>query len=191
MAEYLVMLLRQYKIPVKQYVIYIGEGNVTMPTELTNENFFFRYNLIAISSIDYHIFLKSDNTEEKMFAILANFGKDKAEKVIKEIVTDIALAAKGSLERERLKNQLRVLSQLRTLMSTNREIMESVSSFFKEENDIFYQVGEKHGLEKGQTAFVKYLLAQTDFSDEKIAQVADVSVSFLEKIRASLSKYSE
>lgn len=73
--------------------------------------------------------------------------------------------------------------------------MESVSSFFKEENDIFYKVGEKRGMEKGmekgQTAFVKYLLTQTDFSDEKIGQVADVPVSFVQAVRASLAKSSE
>jgi predicted transposase/invertase (TIGR01784 family) len=191
MAEYLVMLLRMYKIPVKQYVIYIGEGTPTMPTTLVNENSYFNYNLITISAIDYHIFLRSDNPEEKMFAILADFGSDSAEMAITNIVTEITKSAKGDLERERRKKQLRILAQLRNLATVNIEVMERVSSFFKEENDIFYQVGEKRGLEKGKALFIKYLLTQTDYSSEKIAKEADVPVSFVENIRASLAKPSE
>jgi hypothetical protein len=144
------------------------------------------------------VFLHSDNAEEKMFAILANFGSEDAGTVIKKIVTNIIESTKGGLERERFKNQLRILAQLRNLVKANIDIMESISSFFKEENDIFYIVGEKRGvekgleqgfgqgLEKGQTLFVKNLLMQTDFNDEKIAQMADVTVSFVEKVKASL-----
>ncbi len=196
MAEYLIMLLRMYKIPVKQYMVYIGEGNATMPSELSHESLFFRYNLISISSIDYHIFLRSANPEEKIFAILANFGKEGAETAIKKIVTEIIQNTQGELERERRKKQLRVLAQLRNLAKANIDIMESVASFFKEENDIFYIVGEKRGIEKGrkeereekEVLFVKNLLAQTEFNDEKIAQVAGVTVAFVQRVKSSLTK---
>jgi hypothetical protein len=36
------------------------------------------------------------------------------------------------------------------LVTENIETMEPVSSFFKIEKDIFYQVGEKNGIEKGR-----------------------------------------
>ena len=184
MIEYLAMLLRMYRITVKQYVIYIGEAIVDMPTTLQNENSFFSYNLIAISSIDYHIFLRASNLEEKLFAILANFGNDSAEIVITKIVSDIIQTAKGDLERERLKNQLRILAQLRTLASTKLEIMEHVSTFFKEENDIFYKVG----FEKGKISVVKNLLESNRFTISEIANFAGVTEAFVENVRTGIQK---
>jgi len=58
------------------------------------------------------------------------------------------------------------------------------------------QRAEREGIEKGKEiketeknlAFVKSLLTQTDFSAQKIAQVADVTVSFVEEVKASFSK---
>jgi predicted transposase YdaD len=72
--------------------------------------------------------------------------------------------------------------------------MESVSTFFKEENDILYMVGERRGVEKGmekgvekgKIIEVKNLLTKTNFSLEEIAEIAEVAVSFVEKVKASL-----
>ncbi len=183
MAEYLVMLLRVYRLPVKQYVIYIGEGDAEMPTVLTNENSFFSYQLVAISSIDYKLFLNSANTEEKIFAILGSFGKDEPEKVIKRIFSEVVQNTPGELAKERRKNQLRILAQLRNFTMLNKDIMESVSTFFKEENDIYYKIG----FEKGKHEFVKYLLQHTDYSTEKIAEIAEVYPDTVERIKSSLN----
>jgi hypothetical protein len=92
------------------------------------------------------------------------------------------------------KNQLRILAQLRTLVSDKIEIMEHVSTFFKEENDIFYKVGEKRGFEKGsietsgkeKELFVNNLLSQTDFTTAKIAALAGVTEAFVKKIKKGL-----
>ncbi len=151
------------------------------------ENRIFHYELIAISSIDYRIFLRSKKPEEKMFAILANFGNENLVTVITEIAASIANSAKGDLEKERHKNQLHVLAQLRTLVSGKIEIMEHVSTFFKEENDIFYRVGEKRGSERTRleekVLFVKNLLNRTDHPIAEIASLADVTETFVKSIK--------
>ena len=66
MAEYYIMLLRRYELPVRQYVIYIGAGTPTMTDHIRSEPMNFKYQLIALSAIDYHLLLRSDNPEEKM-----------------------------------------------------------------------------------------------------------------------------
>ena len=49
------------------------------------------------------------------------------------------------------------------------------------------RIGRKEGMEKGieirNTAFVKTLLAETDFDDAKIARLASVSLAFVQKFR--------
>ena len=100
---------------VRQYVIYIGEGLASMRNELKLAKSYFCYELISFSSIDYRLFLRSDKLEEKMLALLGDFGKDNPQKVITAITRDVLQNTKGELEREQRKNQLRILAQLRTV----------------------------------------------------------------------------
>ena len=74
--------------------------------------------------------------------------------------------------------------------------MESVSTFFKEEDDVFYKKGQAIGEAKGRAigeargkaAVVENLLIKLGFSDEKAAEIAEVSVEFVKKVRASITK---
>jgi len=50
------------------------------------------------------------------------------------------------------------------------------------------QVGRKEAIKETKAIFVKSLLESTDFDDAKIASIADVTVAFVEKIKASISK---
>jgi len=62
--------------------------------------------------------------------------------------------------------------------------METITKFFKEENDFLYRKGE----EKKSHAVVENLLLSFGFTDEQAAKAADVSVDFVKKIRAGLKK---
>lgn len=53
MAEYYIFLLRRYQLPVRQYVIYLGEGLPRMKDHLLTEQMQYKYRLIALSGIDY------------------------------------------------------------------------------------------------------------------------------------------
>jgi hypothetical protein len=70
MLEYKSMLLRKFKLPVKQFVIYLGEGISKVPPLLTDDNLWYAYKIAPISMVDYHEFINSDNPEEIIFAIL-------------------------------------------------------------------------------------------------------------------------
>jgi hypothetical protein len=93
MAEYYIMLLRQYQLQVRQYVIYIGAGNPTMTDHIRSAPMNFKYQLIALSAVDYQLLLRSDNPEEKMLAILANFGSGDPERIIENIINQVMAVA--------------------------------------------------------------------------------------------------
>lgn len=69
-ADYCIMLMRRYRLPVRQYVIYLGEAQPSMPTVLHSERLTFSYDLVPISQAHYQLFLKSENPEVKMLGIL-------------------------------------------------------------------------------------------------------------------------
>jgi len=66
-----------------------------MATQINASRLTFNYQLIAISEIDYKIFLQSDKPEEKILALLANFGEDREEVALQNILKGVQESAKG------------------------------------------------------------------------------------------------
>ena len=194
MAEYYIMLLRKYELPVRQYVIYVGAGNSTMTDYIRSESMHFKYQLIALSAVDYHLLLRSDNPEEKMMAILGDFGDDNPRRVIENIVNQIVAVSKGEFSKLRHIRQLRILAQLRNLEAENISVMDDLTNFFTVEKDFLYirgqrdgmEKGMEKGIEKGKEVFVKKLLRHTDFTIAKIAELSEVTVAFVKKVKKSL-----
>lgn len=192
MAEYRVMLLRKYRLPVKQYVLFIGNGQATMSGSIDEEDFMFRYRLIALSQVDYKLFLQSGKPEEKMLAILADYGNDNDEKVLKAVLKQIQEATDSDFATGKYFNQLRVLAQLRNLPFKVNEMLDSINTFFKAEKDPFYKMGEEKGEEKGEAKksyeVVVNALEKFEYTDEQAASIAGVSIGFVKGVRQSLKK---
>jgi len=66
--------------------------------------------------------------------------------------------------------------------------MESVTKYFKEENDFLFKKGEVKGEVKKDIFFVKNLISESDWSDERIALISGVSVEFVKSVRETLKK---
>jgi predicted transposase/invertase (TIGR01784 family) len=186
MAEYFIMLLWRYALPVRQYVIYIGAGNPTMTDHIRSEPMNFKYQLIALSAVDYHLLLRSDNPEEKMLAILADFGKDDPGRIIENIVNQVITTSKGDFSKHRHIRQLRILAQLRNLEPESLQIMDSIANYITKEKDILYRLGEREGIERGKEAFVKNLLLNTNFPIAEIASLSNVTAAFVKKVKKNL-----
>ena len=190
MAEYYIMLLRRYELPVRQYVIYIGAGNPAMTDHIRSEPMNFKYQLIALSAVDYQLLLRSENPEEKILAILADFGDGDPNRIIENIVKQVVATSKGDFSKHRHIRQLRILAQLRNLQPESLKIMDSIANYISEEKDILYRRGEKKGIEKGmekgKETVVKNLLLKTDFTIAKIAALSDVTEAFVKKVKKTL-----
>jgi len=192
MAEYKVMLLRKYKLAVKQFVLFMGRGSPRMPTEINEADLQYRYRLTALSEVDYRVFLRSDKPEEKILGILANFEDDGAELALKNILIGVQASSAGDFAQSRYFKQLRILAQLRNLDIKFMEAMKSITKYFKEERDPLYRRGEAkgkaEGIEKNQELMIRNLIEQLNLSDEQIAGIAEVSVDFVKMIRIRIKK---
>jgi len=65
MAEYSIMLMRRYKLPLKQYVIYLKDNKPSMPVSINSGNHQYNFSLIRIAEANYQLFLKADDPEVK------------------------------------------------------------------------------------------------------------------------------
>ena len=196
MVEYWAMLFRRYRIPVRQYVIYIGEG---VPTRMKDDidfrpQIYFRYSLISLSTIDYHLLFRSDKPEVKLLSVLADLGKENPEEIIGAIAKQIIGLAPGDFDQNRYLQQLRIFAQFRNFITEILPSMDSIAKFIKEERDFLYIRGERKGLEKGREegieqgkeTFIRNLLLNTDFTVAQIAALGDVPEAFVEKVKETL-----
>ncbi len=179
MAEYYVMLARKYRLPIRQFVIYLGAKPSKMPTKIHSKWMVFQFPLVSLIELDFHIFLKSEKPEEVILSILANFNQETTEDALTQILHRIEETSETDFSLKRYFNQLRVLAQLRNLDYKLKNVMDSIAKYFKEERDVLYLRGQ----EKEQIKFVTNLLTQTDFDVEKIASIASVSVDFVKNIQ--------
>ncbi|AEI51367.1 hypothetical protein [Runella slithyformis] len=183
MGEYHFMLERKYKIPVKQFVIFLGSDKPTMPTELDRERIKFSFPLVSLSTLDYHIFLNSDKPEEIILGILANFQGENPESALKQILVRVKETTKGDFSLNRYFNQLRVLAQLRNLELNLKNAMDSIAEYIKEERDVLYLRGQ----EKEKAKFVIYLIREGNKTFEQIADIAETTVDFVKAVYQKLT----
>lgn len=188
MAEYHLMTYRKYRLPVEQFVIYIGPKTPRMPLFFVTERHRFEFRIIILQEIDYQLFLGSSNPEEIIFAILGNFKDDKPQNAIINIINRIHETTKTDFALKRYMVQLRVLSQIRKLEPITRKTMESIDKFFKIERDFLYKRGLEKGESKRNMAFTQSLVSETDFDDEKIARLVGVPLEMVREVRALLKK---
>jgi predicted transposase/invertase (TIGR01784 family) len=195
MAEYFIMLHRLYKIEVRQYVIYLGQGLSTMPTEFVQGKMNFRYELISLSCIDHRLLLSARDPKAKILAILGDFGSKPPQQVVNDIAKQVFESSEGDFAEKRHIKQLRVLMKLRNLDLENLHEMDSLAPYLTPERDFLYKIGERKGmeagLEKGETkkatSLVKNLLRKTDFTVAQIAELVDVSQYFVRKVKRSIT----
>lgn len=183
MGEYYFMLERKYKLPIKQFVIFLGTGTPTMPTNLDREMLKFKFPIVALSELDYHIFLNSDKPEEIILGILANFKGENPENALKQILVRVKETTKGEFSLHRYFNQLRVLAQLRNLELNLKNAMDSIAEYIKEERDVLFLRGQ----ERTEERIVKNLLSKMSLTFEQIADVAGVTVDFVKSVKEKLS----
>jgi hypothetical protein len=196
MLVYRALFTERYQLPMRQFVIYLGEGECTMPNELVLENLDFRYSVIAINTIDYEIFVNSNAPEEIILAILADFkGEDKA-LTIQKILKNLKDKTKNQQKLDKFIFQLEILSNLRNLQLSVTTQITKMSLNYDITKDIRYQQGIGTGIEQGieqgiekhayQTALL--LLALGKLSLEEIALSISMPITFVEKCKAEMER---
>ncbi|AYQ32050.1 hypothetical protein [Runella sp. SP2] len=185
MLDYKAMLIRKYRLPIYQYVIFLGKGQPKMETHLTDVGLAFEYNLLAINSVDYKIFLKSNRPEEIVLSVLANFGQETSESALKDIISRLEETTSGDLALKRYFKQLRILAQLRKLEQKLKNIvMDSIAKYIDEKRDVAFLIGQ----EKTEERIVRNLLSKMSLTLEQIADIAGVSVGFVKSVQRQLTE---
>ncbi len=190
----------EYKLEIIQYLIYLGKGKLTMPTEINHENLKFRYNVIIMNEIDVELFLNSDNPHEVILAILCKYERKDAPKIIKQILEKLKAKVQNQNELQEFVTDLEILSGLRKLQSETKKQVQKMPIIYDLTKDIRFKEGVEVGIEKGMEKGIEkgeYKKARTGtilllknglLSVVTIAEVLDVRLDFVLKIQEELEK---
>jgi hypothetical protein len=197
-AEYKAILQRKYQLPVRQFLIYLGNQPVTMQTQLPEQQHITGFELWNIQEYRYENLVWSDVPEEILLAILGDFHGEAPEKVILQIVNRLEQIVAGKLELQKFIRQLNILSGLRKLQEETTKITEDMTVEFEYdlEKDIFYKRGLQEGIEEGweegrealQRSVITNMLQSGILTIEQIADFSGASVEMVQAIQAELDR---
>ncbi len=191
MLDYCTLLICQYELPVKQFVVFVGKGKPNMKTGIEYADLKFNYALINLVDIDYETFIHSDEPEEIILAVLSNFKGRDSVLVIQEILENLHQHVKNSRTLRKHLIQLEILSNLRDLQPQTVKQIEAMPLTYDITTDVRYQQGIEQGIEQGISAatrqMVARLLEKGVLALKDVAEVANVSIDYVIKVQNELT----
>ena len=173
MLMYAAFLYNEYVMPVKQVVLYLGENKTANEAYLGY--FDYNYKVIYIKEIPYESFL--NDSENLVFAILADFGEDNLKTVLKNIFKVASKYFTNNKNFAELAENIEKLGKLRELENEINILIPTIMPFDIDFRDT--PTWRKAQLEE------KFATAKAMLIDKMpIAQIAKFTGLTLEQIQA-------
>ncbi len=202
-AEYHGVWIKKYNLPVFHFVVYLGERNPGMLTELETELVFTGFKLLDFTQLDPEDLIASQIPEEVLLAILGNFRKEQSLDIIKRILRRLKELNNDEIALKNYIKQLTILSRLRKLESETKKEAAIMPISYDIKTDGLYLEGIKEGMEKGMEKGIKkgqrigleegLLLAIRNvmgkfpqFSDREIADLLQAPLKLVKKVRKEM-----
>ena len=198
MQLYHALITQKYRLPVRQFVIYIGRSLPQMRTQLKPEEVFKGFELINMQLIDYQQLLQSKVPEEVVLAILGDFDSEDQETALQRILQRLDKLSNSPNTLNKYIYHLLTFARLRNLTHITQKQLESMGIIYDIEKDAFFKKGEIRGMEKGleegmekglekgeirkARKVVVNLIKANKLSLEEIAEVSELSLEEVKKI---------
>jgi len=155
-AEYAIMEYREFRKPVKIFIIYIGNGrSVHIPTVLDGGCVQVEIVLIHLNSIPAEVFIHSDYPGEVVLGILGDFGTEKEEVIIRKIILQLQNLIPDQENLQKYCKHLEILSNIRKLQPETIKQLSAMPITYDLKTDLRYQQGREEGLVDGVIKGIK------------------------------------
>ncbi len=188
MQEYYGLLRRKYGLPVKQFVIYLGQKPSKMRTGLAPEEVFTGFTLQSLRDYDYRSLVASDVPEEIILAVLSNFKGKKPAEVLKGILGKLKEISGEEITLRKYLRQLAVLARLRNLTKETQKQVTDMGLLYDITKDYLYQQGVEKGQKETKRQIIESMLKRETMSPEEIAEIVKVPVEYVRQIAEELKK---
>lgn len=185
MLLYYGFLYYQKKLPVYQYVLYVGKDKLQMNNQLLSKNLSFSYQLVDLKDFSYQTFLESAHSEEVLLTILADFKGESGELIAEKIIARLGELSKGKLELSQRALQLIRLAVLRNLGKTVFNTAKKMAITIDIKEDTLYQLGEEKGKLAGKEEAALNMLKE-GFSQEVVARITKLAADRIAQLKLEL-----
>ena len=154
MRNYWALYQDRYRLPMDQFVLYLGQKPSKMATSIQqvipDEKQNYAYGLLSLRDLNYEQLLTGGTPGTMVLAILANFSGQAPEQVIKQIVKSIQRSAPTTALLEKYLRQLIHFSGLRNLDIETKKIVKAMPIEYDYTQHILFKDGVKLGEERGE-----------------------------------------
>lgn len=158
MQEYHALLQRKVNLPIRHFVIYLGNKKSKMKSEMPIDQIFSGFELKDLTNYEASSLLNSSIPEEVILAVLANNHTKDPAQTIRQILDRLSALSNDEAKLQKYIYQLTVLSRLRNLQEETIKQTKAMPLTIDIDNDILY----KEGLETGMmNALERTVLAMT------------------------------
>ncbi len=203
-AEYAAMELREFRKPVRVFILYLGTGKSKhIQSQLDGGCIKVDILVQDISALPVSSFLSSDRPERIILGILADFGTQSGVEIIHLIIHQLNNLTKEHERLQKYYKQLEILSNLRKLQPEVIKQVKHMPLDYNIKTDLRYQQGVEEGIEKGiEKGFgmgvsqktlevIVNLILQSDHTNLFIAGITGTDVQFVEEVRSIIKANPE
>ncbi len=149
-GEYHGFLIKQYNLPIRHVVIYLGAKKARMLTQLDTNKVYQGFDLIDLSIIDAHTLLSVKPSKLALIAPLCAMDENKKEVILKKTIGQLEELSSSDHEFRENLHHLFLLSGLRPqLTDLLSKIIDTMPITFDIVKHPLFQRGQVAGLEKG------------------------------------------
>ena len=185
MALYFYLILQNYGRAPRQFLVYVGKGECTMPDHVEIGNSRHQYKVIDLKKdLNCENLLKSDNPNDWVLSVLCRI--DSQGRAIRRIFEKIKTIEDRRLQQELIQKVL-ILAGLRDkqILKLVEQEVENMGLVIDPETNLYLkelvEKGEKRGELKAKKEAILNLHRELQLPPEKIAKVLKVSEEFVKE----------
>jgi len=193
MLNYKALFTEKHRLPMLQFVVYLGQKQSSMATSLqqviSHEKLDYTFSLVQLMDVDHEKLVNSDIPEVILLAALANFNNKPAEQVLAQVVKSLKRCSKSPMLLEKYLRQLNELSSLRTFDQEANKIIQNMPIYFDKTKTLFYLAGvedankarEEELQLKDEQVVINML--NRGYDSQEITLIANVSEAFIQQVK--------
>jgi len=172
--EYNSLIYRKYGIPVKHLVVYYGNENTKMVSQLPEDAIFRGFDLICLNEIEAEKFLNSSKPEVIILAQLGKYEKEQTEEILNSTINKLEQLPKYVNNPSRYISKLLLYSKLRNLDETLTEKIKTMPIFTNEmiKDHALYKEGKEEGIKEVKKELIE-LKQKAEKKERKLKQEAE------------------
>lgn len=167
-----------------QYLLYIGKEALTMRDNIATAQLNYRYPVIDMHEIDYHVFMAQNTPDALVMAILCDFKDSNTKEVVHEIISRLMELTQE--DKKSLREYIRMLEILASNRHLDFDIQEEFEMLEIEIEKLpSFVMGQKKEREENKKKFLEIArnFLSVNFPIEKIMEMTGLSKDELENLK--------